>query len=61
MAASGRYARGSVLTALNLINLSSHTVATAHGTDFITRESNRRDRKTGQIAPSSRIGGLKKE
>jgi len=46
MAASGRYARGSVLTALNLINLSSHTVATAHGTDFITRESNRRDRKT---------------
>src|SRR6266851_4463262 len=37
MAASGRFARGSVLSALILINLSSHTVSTArwycpHGT-----------------------------
>ncbi len=31
MAASGRYARGSVLTALNLINLSSHTVSAVGG------------------------------
>ena len=31
MAASGRYARGSVLGALNLINLSSHTVSAIGG------------------------------
>jgi len=34
MAASGRYARGSVPSALNLINLSSHTVSTAPGSDM---------------------------
>ena len=38
MAASGRYARGSVLSALNLINLSSHTVSPVGGISaFSTR------------------------
>ena len=32
--------------------------ATADGTDLMTRESNRREGKSGQIAPSSRHRGF---